>query len=106
MSLIELKQYAKKRKIKQYYVKPKDELVRLLTMTELPETFILEKKTIQQLRKEAQDRGIKTGIWRCKRKDLVNLLYPQDADKTASNQYQKNESDADEHNDPEEHHSE
>lgn len=106
LSLIELKQHAKKRKIKQYYVKPKEELVRLLSMPELPDTFIIEKKTIQQLRKEAQDRGIKTGIWRCKRKDLVALLYSQDADKTASNKYQENESDTDEHNDPKQHDSE
>ncbi len=106
LSLIELKQHAKKRKIKQYYVKPKEELVRLLSMPELPDTFVIEKKTIQQLRKEAQDRGIKTGIWRCKRKDLVALLYSQDAYKTASDKDQENQSNTYEHDDPENHNSE
>jgi hypothetical protein len=106
LSLIELKQHAKKRKIKQYYIRPKEELVTLLSMPQLPESFQIEKKTIQQLRTEAQARGIKTGIWRCKRKDLVALLYSQDTDKTASDEYQKDQRDTYEHDDPENHHSE
>ena len=105
LSLIELKQHAKKRKIKQYYVRPHSELVRLLSMTELPDSFRIEKLTINQLRDQSKDKGIR-GLWKLSRKQLVDLLYPQDTYKTASDQYQKNESNADEHDDPENHHSE
>lgn len=105
MSLIELKQHAKLRKIKQYYIRPHHELVELLSMTELPESFRIEKLTIQTLREQAKDRGIR-GLWKLSRKQLVDLLYPQNTYKTAPNKYQKDEGNADEHDDPEQHDSE
>jgi len=77
MSLMELKQVAKEHtpKIKQYYIKSRLELIKLLSMKEFPEEMILEKKTITDLRKEAQNRGL-TNIWKLKRSELMELLYP------------------------------
>ena len=77
MSLIELKQVAKGHtpKIKQYYIKSRLELIKLLTMKEFTEEMILEKKKITELRKEAQGRGL-SNIWKLKRSELVELLYP------------------------------
>lgn len=77
MSLADLKKVARDHKppIKQYYIKKRVELIRILTMKDLPESFILEKKTIAELRKEATDRGFKN-IWKFRRDDLVELLYP------------------------------
>jgi hypothetical protein len=77
MSLMELKQVAKEHtpKIKQYYIKSRLELIKLLSMKEFPEEMILEKKTITELRKEAQNRGL-ANIWKLKRSELMELLYP------------------------------
>ena len=77
MSLLELKQVAKEHtpKIKQYYIKSRLELIKLLSMKEFPEEMILEKKTITDLRKEAQNRGL-SNIWKLKRSELMELLYP------------------------------
>jgi hypothetical protein len=65
-----------KPKIKQYYIKSRHELIQLLTMPQLPQQFIIEKMTIQELRDEARARGHKVGIWRLLRAELVELLYP------------------------------
>lgn len=77
MSLVDLKRVARDHKppIKQYYIKSRIELIRILTMKELPESFVLEKKTIAELRKEAIAKGYKN-IWKLKRAELVELLYP------------------------------
>lgn len=77
MSLADLKKVARDHEppIKQYYIKSRLELIRILTMKELPESFILEKKTISQLRKEATERGFKN-IWKFRRSELKELLYP------------------------------
>ena len=77
MSLVELKQEARDHNppIKQYYIKSRIELIRLLTMKELPESFILEKKKICDLRKEALAKGYKN-IWKLRRAELMELLYP------------------------------
>lgn len=77
MSLADLKKVARDHQppIKQYYIKKRIELIRILTMKDLPESFILEKKTIAQLRKEATDRGFKN-IWKFRRAELMELLYP------------------------------
>ncbi len=77
MSLVELKQAAKNHDppIKQYYIKSRIELIRILTMKELPESFVLEKKKICDLRKEALAKGY-TNIWKLRRAELMELLYP------------------------------
>lgn len=77
MSLVELKQVAKNHtpKIKQYYIKTRLELIRILTMTEFTGDMINEKKTIAELRKEAQNRKL-PGIWKMRRSELMDLLYP------------------------------
>lgn len=76
LSLIELKQLARDHEpsIKQYYIKTRLELIKILTMKELPQSFILEKKTIAELRKEAIEKGHKQ-IWKLKRAELMELLY-------------------------------
>lgn len=75
MSLVDLKKVAKTRRIKMYYTKKRHELIRLLSMPTLPESFTIEKYTIVQLRQQAKERNI-AGIWKLTREQLVNLLYP------------------------------
>ena len=77
MSLIDLKKAAKEHtpKIKQYYIKSRVELIKILSMTEFTQEMILEKKTLAELRKEAQDRNFRN-IWNLRRSELVELLYP------------------------------
>ena len=65
-----------KPKIKQYYIKSRHELIQLLTMPVLPQQFIIEKMTIQELRDEARARGHKAGLWKLLRAEIVELLYP------------------------------
>ncbi len=102
MSLVELKQIAKERRyIKLYYVLPKDELVRILSLPEPPMEMKLSKMTIKQLREEAKQRDIH-GFWNLSRADLLKLLYPT-LQKTATDKNQKNECDTNEHNDPQSH---
>lgn len=100
LSLIELKQAAKGRGIKLYYILPKDELVRLLSLPELPLEMRLQKKTIRQLRDEAKEKRL-TGFWGLSRGELLALLYPDE--EAAPNKNQKDEGDADKHDDPQEH---
>lgn len=75
MSLVELKQHAKERRIKQYYVMKRLPLIKLLSMPDLPMSYKLEKKTIHELRDEAKAKGIR-GFWSLHRDDLLALLYP------------------------------
>ena len=75
MSLVELKQHAKERRIKQYYVMKRIQLIQLLSMADLPMSYKLEKKTIHQLRDEAKAKGIR-GFWSLHREELLTLLYP------------------------------
>jgi uncharacterized protein YqfB (UPF0267 family) len=77
MSLVELKQVAKEHmpKIKQYYIKSRAELIQILTMTKFTQDMVVAKKTLAELRKEAQDRKL-PGIWKLRRAELVELLYP------------------------------
>jgi len=97
MCLTDLKQAAKDHtpKIKQYYIKSRIELIRLLTMTEFPQSMIIEKKTIAELRKEAQLRKL-PNIWKLRRSELVELLYP------STEQDNKDNDDGKEHDDPKE----
>ncbi len=77
MSLVELKQAAKNHepKIKQYYILKRHELIKLLTMKELPQAYILEKKKRSELIAEAKARGY-TKFWNLKKSELLELLYP------------------------------
>ena len=100
MSLIELKRTAKGRGLKLYYILPKDELVRLLSLPELPLELRLQKKTIRQLRQEAKAKNL-TGFWGLSRGELLTLLYPNE--QGAPNKNQKNQCDTDEHDDPQNH---
>jgi len=75
MSLVELKKLAKAQRIKMYYTKKRLELIRLLSMPELPDACKIEKMTIVQLREDAKSRGLR-GFWGLSRDDLVTLLYP------------------------------
>jgi len=62
MSLVDLKKVAKTRRIKMYYTMKRHDLIRLLSMPELPESYKLEKLTIVQLRDQAKQRGLR-GFW-------------------------------------------
>lgn len=77
MSLAELKLAARDKtpKIKKYYIMPRAKLIELLMMEKLPESFVIEKKTIHELRKEAQAKNI-PNIWNMKRSELMEILYP------------------------------
>jgi hypothetical protein len=100
LSLIELKQAAKGRGIKLYYILPKDELIRLLSLPELPLEMQLQKRTIRQLRQEAKAKHL-TGFWGLSRGELLALLYPDE--QAAPNKNEKNQGHADKHDDPQEH---
>ena len=106
MSLVELKQCAKGRRIKQYYIMKRQQLIQLLSMKELPEALIIEKMTIHQLREKAKEAHIR-GFWNLRREQLVEILFPQNGHgnvhQTSSNQDEKNQGNADKHNQPEEH---
>lgn len=95
MSLVELKKAARDHvpKIKQYYIKSRAELIQILSMNEFTGEMINEKKTIAQLRKEAQQRNL-PGIWKMRRSELVELLYPSTKQNNQNNDGRK------EHNNP------
>ena len=96
MSILELKQLAKTRRIKQYYIMRRAQLIQLLSLPELPKELILEKKTIIALREEAKQRGMR-GFWRMSRAEILALLYPN------SPQDNQDDSQASKHNQPESH---
>lgn len=75
LSLVDLKQLAKGRRIKQYYIMKRHQLIQILSLPELPESFRREKMTIVELRDEAKRKGLR-GFWNLHREDLLNLLYP------------------------------
>jgi hypothetical protein len=94
MSLVELKQAARDHKppIKRYYIKSRLELIQLLSLKELPESLVLEKKTIAELRKEAIARG-HTHIWKLKKAELLELLYPRAYQHNQNNDHTKKHDD-------------
>lgn len=106
MSLMELKQAAKGRRIKHYYVLKRIQLIQLLSMKELPEALRIEKLTIHELRDEARRRGLR-GFWLLRRDRLVELLFPDyhqgDVHQATTYQNEQNESNTDKHNAPEQH---
>lgn len=97
LSFQELKLVAKdhRPRIKQYYIKSRLELLNLLTMKNLPDSYRIEKLTIQELRAEAKAKGV-PGIWKMLRSDLLELLYP------SSQKNNKNDDGGKEHDDPQE----
>ena len=106
MSVVELKLIAKTRRIKHYYIMKRPELIRLLSMQTLPDTYLIEKMTIHQLRDNARAKGIR-GVWALTRARLVELLFPDyqrgDIHETAADKDQKNQGNADKHDDPQKH---
>jgi hypothetical protein len=106
MSLLELKQIAKTRRIKQYYIMKRVQLIQLLSLPNLPMSFKIEKMTIHELRDEAKQRGIR-GFWIAPRERLVELLFPEyyegETREAAPYKNQQNQGDADKHNEPEQH---
>lgn len=96
MSLVELKQIAKNHvpKIKQYYVKSRSELIQILSMKEFPESMKIEKMRIGELREAARKQG-HLNIWKMRRKELLDLLYP------SAQQNNQNNDSAEKHNNPE-----
>ena len=106
MSLVELKQVAKTRRIKQYYIMKRHQLIHLLNMEELPATFKIEKMTIHELRDAVKAKGIR-GFWNLRRDELVTLLFPnQDERQPSQASADKNKQDqrnANKHDDPQEH---
>ena len=86
MSLVELKQQAKGRRIKQYYIMKRLQLIQLLSLPELPQTLVLEKMTIVELREEAKTRGIR-GFWGLSRGDLLEMLYPSLSEQKVENRH-------------------
>ena len=75
LSLVDLKQLAKGRRIKQYYIMKRLQLIQILALPQLPERFRREKLTIVELREEAKRKGIR-GFWSLHREELLDLLYP------------------------------
>jgi hypothetical protein len=95
MSLVDLKKVVREKKlpIKHYYVMKRIDLIRILTMKEIPQEYSVQKKTIAELRKEAHERGHKN-IWKLKKSELTELLYP------GPNKDNKDNNHAKEHDDP------
>jgi len=103
MSLVDLKREAQKLGVKHYYIMKKKQLIDLLVLPEVPKHLKIEKMTIHQLRDEAKKRGIR-GFWTAPRDRLVELLYPDhNPDQTPANKNEKNESDTDKHDEPQQH---
>ena len=75
LSLVDLKQLAKGRRIKQYYIMKRHRLIQILSLPELPERLRREKLTIVELREEAKRKGVR-GFWTLHRDQLLDLLYP------------------------------
>lgn len=96
LSLVELKKLAKERRIKQYYIMRRAQLIQILSYTELPRSFLLEKKTIVELRQEAKQRGMR-GFWRMSRDEILALLYPE------TEQNNQDKSNTEKHHEPKGH---
>jgi hypothetical protein len=99
MEYCELKQEARERRIKLYYVMRKAQLIQLLSMETLPEKYIVEKKRIGELREEARARGFLL-VYKLNRSALVELLYPHLYGKTGSENEHKNQNNTYKHDTP------
>jgi len=109
MKLSELKKMAKGRGIKKYYILPKEELLKLLQMPELPHRYRVEKMTIEELRELAKERGLR-GFWGLPKQELSDALFPPssldgcdagDADKRPPQHHEQNDGQTDKHEEPE-----
>lgn len=107
MKLSELKKLAKGRGIKKYYVLPKDELLKLLLMPELPLRFRVEKMTIEELRQLAKEKGLR-GFWGLPKQELSDILFPPqtllvagNANEGAPQHRQQNDGQTEKHQNPE-----
>jgi hypothetical protein len=109
LSLLQLKQVARTRRIKQYYIMKRAQLIELLSLKELPQAVRVEKMTIHQLRDEARRKGL-VGFWTLRRAALVELLFPdeenREVDETAPNKDEEDHGEADKHHQPQKHDSE
>jgi hypothetical protein len=102
-SLIDLKKLGKRLGVKYYYIMPKEQLIRLLLLPDVPVELKMQKMTIHQLREEAKKKGMR-GFWGLSRQQLMGLLYPEYSDgKRPANQYEEDKSDTHKHNEPEQH---
>ncbi len=102
MHLVELKKLIKAKGVKHYYIMPKQEIIDLLMMPSIPKHMQLEKMNIHQLRAEARQRGLR-GFWTLPRERLVQILYPEYAGQTSTHEYEKNKSNTNEHDQPQQH---
>jgi hypothetical protein len=102
MEYCELKQEAKERRIKLYYVMRKAQLIQILSTNPLPEKYIVEKKRIQELRDEARARGF-LSVYRLNRLQLVELLYPHLCGKSSTEYQNKDHDNTNKHNTPKNH---
>jgi hypothetical protein len=106
LSLVELKQLAKGRRIKQYYILKRAQLIQLLSLSELPQTYKIEKLTIHELRTMAKEKGVR-GFWSMHREDLVCLLFPEyqqrETGQTSPNEDEKDQCQTNEHDHPQKH---
>ena len=95
MSLVELKKVARDHvpKIKSYYTMKRKALIEILSPKEFPERMKAEKMRVGELRNEAKSRGLK-GFWKLDKDSLIEMLYP------SSQQDNKNDDHAEEHDDP------
>ena len=95
MHLSELKKVARDHvpKIKGYYTMSKKQLVSILSTNVFTEDMIVEKKTLAELRIEAQEKKIPR-LWKLKRAELVALLYP------SSKQNHQNDNQGEKHDHP------
>ena len=103
MTLMAIKKLAKGRRIKQYYVLPKAKLVELLSLTDLPKKYKIEKMTIMELREIAKERGLR-GFWGLNKEDLTRALFPKDDDtieNAPTHQKQEDNSQTSKHQEPE-----
>ncbi len=82
-----------------YYTKKRVELIRLVSMADLPDSFKIEKLTILQLRKQAKEKGLR-GFWKLSRDDLVTLLYPTGELRNQVHQKDKDSSNTDQYKNP------
>ena len=102
LSLPELKAIAKTRRIKHYYILKKQVLIDLIQLAELPQSYVLEKRTVKSLRDQAKAQGI-IRYSKMSRHALIARLFPENVGNTTSDENEKNEGKADEHDDPKKH---
>lgn len=102
MEYSELKQEAKAKRIKLYYVMRKAQLIQILCTNPLPEKYRVEKMKIGELKEQARARGF-LAVYKLNRASLVELLYPHLSGKATSQNDHKDNNHADKHNAPQKH---